>query len=333
MQIRQIVFPRVGEVALESVEADLDPGPGQVALRTLYSLISAGTEVAKFTGLQRVQYPFTTGGRSVGEVIAVGEGVTRVKAGDLVFAHTLHVSHAKTGRFCAPMPADLRGPHAPALGLALVAMTAVRVGRPELGDWAVVFGMGMVGNLAAQLYQLSGARVIGVDLLPARLETARACGIEHTLDANDDHFIEQALALTGGEGADYVVEATGNPRVFETACAVARRQGQVILLGSPRGEHQADLTPVLNSVHLWRDHGSLTFRGAHEWRYPLYADGFAKHSMERNARAICALMQQGKLCIAPLISHVVPPDEAPVAFAGLRDHPDTWTGVVFDWTG
>lgn len=333
MKTAKIVFPEKGKVSLDWSEAALDAGPGEVVIRTLYSCVSVGTELAKLTGEQIVDYPFVPGNRSVGEVTAVGHGVTRVKPGDVVFAHTPHVSHVKDRRFVVPVPEGVRLEHAASVGMSLVSMTALRMGAPELGDWAVVFGMGMVGNLCAQFYALSGAEVVAVDLSRSRLDVAQQCGIPHVIDASAHDVVDEILQLTGGRGADFVVEATGNPVVFETATNVARRGGDVILLGSPRRSLECDLTPVLQKVHLWRDHGSLTLKGAHEWRYPFYEDAWAKHSLERNAKVILRLMQQGRLHVAPLITHVLPPQEAPRAFDGLLNEPDKWLGVVFDWTG
>ena len=332
MKVKRIVFPKKAKVAVEETEAEIAAGPGEIVVRTLYSCVSAGTELAKLTGEQEVEYPFVPGNRAVGEVVSVGAGVTRVKPGDIAFTHAPHVSHAKEKRFMVRIPDGVPLNHAATLGMSLVSITAVRVGQPELGDWAVVFGMGMVGNFCAQLYALSGAEVVAVDVSKARLEVARKCGIPHVVNATDGDAADQVLKLTGGRGAEFVVEATGDPSVFETATSVARRGGEVILLGSPRRELQRDLTPALQKVHLWRDHGSLTLKGAHEWRYPLYEDAWAKHSLERNARVILRLMQQGRLHVDPLVSHVLPPEDAPRAFRGLLKDNAAWIGVVFDWT-
>ena len=332
MHVKRVSFHGPRQVEVVATDEQLAPGPGEVLLRTHASLISAGTELAKLTGLQAVEFPHVPGNRAVGEVLAVGEGVPRVRPGDFVFAHTPHASHALTRGFCIPVPEGIEPRNAASLGLSLVAMTAVRVGRPELGDRAVVFGMGLVGNLCAQLYRLSGAEVVIVDTSPSRLETARRCGLEHTVRAGED-TVEQVLALTGSRGAEYVIDASGNPTVMPTACAVARRQGEVILLGSPRAECVTDVTPLLNHVHLWREHGTLTLKGAHEWRYPAYEDAYSKHSMERNAEAIFRLMQDGRLVLDPLLTHVVPAERAAEAFTGLLDRPDDWVGAVLDWSG
>jgi len=92
-----------------------------------------------------------------------------------------------------------------------------------------------------------------------------------------------------------------------------------------------------NYVHLWGN-GCLTFKGAHEWRYPVRAgalregDPIPKHSLERSTRIAFDLMHSGRLIYRPLRTHLLTPDRAQEAYAGLRDKKDEYVGVVFDWT-
>lgn len=332
MKIKRICFPKVNSVVCDETEVDIPLGPNDVLMRTLYSAVSAGTELAKFTGLQEVKYPFLPGNRAVGEVIAVGSAVKDVRPGDRVFTHTPHVSHAKATGFYVKAPKEVNLCHAPMVGLGLVAMTALRVGRPELGDRALVIGMGAVGNLCAQFLEISGVEVIAADTMDKRLEAARRCGVTHTINPKTQDARATVFALTGGRGVEYVIEATGNPAVIEMACSVTATQAQVILLGSPRGEFKTDVTPLLNAVHIWRDHGSIRLDGAHEWRYPQYPNAFMKHSMTRNAEIIFRLMANGRLKVQDLISHVLKPSQAAEAFDGLLNRKEEYHGVVFDWT-
>ncbi|MBC8236133.1 zinc-binding alcohol dehydrogenase [bacterium] len=332
MKITRICFPKEREVVHEEVEAEFPIGPHDVLIRTLYSVISAGTELAKFTGLQKVEYPFIPGNRAVGEVIEVGASVRDFAPGDYVFSHTPHVSFAKATKFCVKVPEGINLCHAPLVGLGLVAMTVLRVGQPELGDRAVVIGMGVVGNICAQLLKNVGIDVIALDFLDERLEKAQRCGISHTINPRKHNVHSKVMAITDGHGVEYVVEATGNPAAMDMACSVNARQGEVILLGSPRGEYQTDATPLLNSVHLWREHGSIQLKGAHEWRYPLYPDGYTKHSMKRNAEIFFRMMADGYINTQDIVSHVLIPHQAATAFDGLLNHKNEYLGVVFDWT-
>lgn len=332
ISVQKITFPTPNQVATVTEAQTFNLQANDVLIQTRYSLVSAGTELAKLTGLQQVAYPFVPGNRAVGEVIAVGDAVTDFAVGDFVFSHTPHVSHALATRLCVPIPLDV-DPQASALvGLALVAMTALRVGQVELGDRVAVIGLGLVGNLAAQLLQVAGAEIIAIDLTPGRLAKAQACGIDQVINARDNDPIAAVMELTQGKGVDVVVEASGTAQAAELAVALTGKQGEgiVVLLGSPRQEHETNLTPFLNHVHLWRN-GSVTLRGAHEWRYPLAQTPFQKHSMQRNAAIIFRLMAQGKLQTAPLITHLFQPEEAATAFAGLQNEPDAYMGVLFDW--
>lgn len=331
MKISRICFPKEKEVAYEADHAEFLVAPHDVLIRTLYSVISAGTELAKLTGRQKVDYPFIPGNRAVGEVIEVGADVRDFVPGDYVFSHTPHISVAKATKFCVKVPKDLDLCYVPLVGLGLVAMTALRVARPELGDRAVVIGMGVVGNLCAQLLKNAGVDVIALDFVDERLEKARRCGVSHTINPKKRDVYSEVMEITADHGVEYVVEATGNPAAVDIACSVNARGGEVILLGSPRGEYQADITPLLNSIHLWREHGSIQLKGAHEWRYPLYPDGYTKHSMKRNAEILFRMMADGRIKIQDLISHIMKPHQAVEAFDGLLNHKQEYLGVVFDW--
>lgn len=313
----------------------------EVWLRTRYSLISAGTELAAFvdsTGAQR--YPTFPGYCAVGEVIKAGTEFPDVREGDLVFSYTGHEQIARARRLCVKVPNGIEPSYAAFVRMATVAMTAVRVSNVELGDWAAVVGQGAVGIMCAQLLQLSGADTVGIDLAAGRLSLARACAVRHTVSAAPGvhHVVEAVMALTGGRGTHTTVEAIGNPRTIQLCARLTGRLGEVILLGSPRGEHAADVTEVLNYVHLW-ENGCLTLKGAHEWRYPVLAGGDGrlrdtspKHSIERNTDIAFRLMADGRLRYRPLRTHLLPPDCAREAYEGLRDRKDEYAGVVFDWT-
>ena len=333
IDIQQIVFSAVDRVTLESAQRQFELGPDDVLLQTQYSLISAGTELAKLTGLQQVDYPFLPGNRSIGKVIGVGAHVSDLSVGDLAFSHTPHASHTLAKGLRLRVPSAVNTRDSALVGLGLVAMTAARVGQVELGDRVAVIGLGLVGNLAAQLLQLAGAEVISIDLSAARLATAHACGLTQTVNAHEDNAQAAVMELTQGQGVDVVVEASGTAQAAELAVSLTGRVGEgiVVLLGSPRQAYQTDLTPFLNHVHLWRN-GGVTLRGAHEWRYPLHHSPFQKHSMARNAEIVFRLMAQGKLQTTPLITHVLNPAAAAQAFAGLQNEPDAYMGVIFDWT-
>ncbi len=327
----QFAAPNRVRVITETMEFPL--APDEILLRTRFSLVSTGTEMAKLTGLQKVAYPFDPGNRACGEVIARGRHVTGVEAGDRVFSYTPHWSHARARRLWVKVPAGIDERYAAFAGMASVGMTALRIGKVEIGDTAVVLGMGLVGNLAAQLCQLAGAHVVVGDLSDCRLDLARTCGLHHTVKVNPPHVRERVLAAAGGREPNVVVEASGTPEGALLAVQLTGQQGagNVVLLGSPRRSLETDVTPLLNQVHLWRS-GSVNLLGAHEWRYPLHQDRFTKHSIERNIAVIFRFMAAQKLCLEPLLSRIAVPQQAAETFAAMRQSPDAVVGVLFDWT-
>jgi threonine dehydrogenase-like Zn-dependent dehydrogenase len=194
-----------------------------------------------------------------------------------------------------------------------------------------VAGLGLVGNLAAQLAGLQGGRVIGLDISKRRLDLAQTCGVELTVNPAQDDAKARVEELTGGAGVHTLIDATGSPEAIISNLPLIGWLGELILLGSPRGEYQTDVTDVLNYVHICSQ-GSIRFKGAHEWQYPLYQERFNKHSFERNSQIVWRLYAEGKLRLNELITHTVKPADAPAIYEGLRNKKDEYLGCVFDWT-
>lgn len=324
----RIVFPERGRAELEPCEVG-EPRAGEVRYRTLVSLVSPGTEVAKFTGLQVIDYPWVPGYAAIGEVIDWGDGVTGLAPGGRIFTYGPHASYACSTVLWAPVPDEVPTEHAPFVRLASVALTAVRVSSVELGDAVAVLGLGLVGNFAAQLFQLAGAEVFGVEPSARRREVAVRCGIRQVVDTADDGGVAEVRRLSGG-GVQCTVEAVGHPPLVDAACAMTAPRGEVIWVGSPRGSWVTDATEILNRVHLWQ-HGCLTFKGAHEWRIPVRPAEGAKHSLQSHAEYLLRLLAAQRLAVSPLLTHALPPDRCQEAYEGLRDHKEEYLGVLFDW--
>ena len=144
---------------------------------------------------------------------------------------------------------------------------------------------------------------------------------------------KQVSEITSGEMCRTVVEATGEPAVGAVAADIAGVLGEVILLGTPRGAYQGDITELLSKTHLWSN-GCVTIKGAHEWRYPRKSDtqGHLWHSIERNVRIIFRLIADGRLHVEELTTHLVSPAECSRVYEGLRNRKNEYVGVVFDWS-
>lgn len=337
MNLQRIVFDSPGEVSLrESSEQPRIESPTQLVLKNVCSLISAGTELACLSGSESwFQMPATPGYIAVGEVLESGAAHCELTPGTRVLTWGPHASHYRIdttdryGGLCLALPEGLRPEVACFTRMASIAMTALRVSDIELGDGVLVTGLGLVGNFAAQLAGLQGARVIGVDPCAARRKAALDCGIAHVVNPNDPDWKEQVAAFAGSRGIGTHIEASGMSSVAEQAIPLLGGHASSIQLGSPRKAHETNLTPLLQRVHL---PPFTELRGALEWRFPTLPNEFCKHSIERNSRIILELLASGRLLTAPLHTHTLSPHQAKIAYAGLKNEPDTHLGVVFDWS-
>ncbi len=339
MKNTSVVFTGPDSIEVKALDSDYLPlGDYEVLAQTRYSLISAGTELACLSGVEAwFSFPQTPGYASVSEVVAAGDKVSAVAPGDIVYSMGGHCQYqridtADPRALCVKAPAGMDLTQAVFTRMICVSFTALRISTIELGDYVAVTGLGLVGNFAAQLAGLQGGRVIGLDLSEKRVELARECGVAHALTLNPATVEADVAAITDGAGVTTLIEATGNPRALPPALPLVGRYGEVIFLGTPRGAYETDLTPVLQHVHL-DGRGNLTFKGAHEWRYPVPHDPFVKHSISRNAALALDFIRNGDLQVSPLHSHTLTPEQAQQAYDGLKHEKDEYIGVVFDWTG
>lgn len=338
MRIKEVVVTGQRQVALQ--DNDLDEGnlgASELLIESEWTFISTGTELANYTGREPkvfqpgawCAYPWKSGYANCGIVSAVGERVQRARPGDRVFTYGRHASAFKYDeqRLVASVPAAIEPALAAASRMAGVAATAPMVSELRGNPWVAVFGLGLVGNLAAQMYAIRGCRVIGVDPVAARRALAEKCGVEYTVGGAADEVQRALMELTSGSMANITVDAVGDSRVVMQALQATASHGQLVILGSPRVAVEGNLTELLSEVHLrW-----ITVRGALEWRLPMYPDVDGRDSQFSKQMMIFDWLQRGRLQLAPLISHRLRPDQIKQAYEGLLNQPEHYTGVLLDW--
>ena len=339
MRIREVVVTGQHQVELQTTDIDAPVlAANELLIDTEYTFISSGTELANYTGREPkvfqkgawCEYPWRSGYANVGIVRDVGASVTRAAPGDRVFTYGRHASAIRytADRLVAPVREAVDPAVVAASRMAGVAMTAIVVGDIGTNPWVVVFGLGLVGNLASQMFRIHGCRVIGVDPVAARRELAERCGIEHTVGGSADEAQAAVQEITGGELSNITVDAVGHSSVVMQALRATANHGQLIILGSPRVSVHGDLTDLLSETHLrW-----ITIRGALEWCVPMYPDIGNRTSQFSKQQTIFDWMGRGQLQVDPLISHRLKPEQIKQAYDGLLNEPDVYTGVVLDWT-
>ena len=336
MKGRQLIVVEPGRIELQEFEVDGCLQPHEALVDAEYSIVSAGTEGAGFTGLVRempfgagAKYPRDTGYGHLGRVLEVGSAVQMCRAGNRVLSFSRHASLVKAdaGRMALPVPEDASGSHLVFARMAGVSISALRSSSVQPGDMVLVIGMGLVGNFAAQLFRMAGADVMAADLSDYRLDKARACGIERTVNPGAHDLQEAVLEWTAGEGAHVAVEAIGISQVVEQAVMATRRHGEVILLGSPRARATFDVTPMLLRIHL----EAIRMIGSLEWRWPAHPAERVR-DVETNYHRLVEWIAAGRLRVDPLLDRVASPADCQAVYEGLTGRADGYLGAVFDWS-
>lgn len=327
MKGRRVVWPEKGKVAVEDFE--LPPaGPGQVLVRTHFSLVSPGTERASLLELPLVMgsFPKGAGYTASGTVLEVGDGVTSLHAGDRVTCVSGHATHAVVSEEkVLRLPGGVPLEDAAWVNLAVMALLGPRLARIEVGEAVLIIGLGPMGQLAAQMSRLQGGvPVIGADLSDFRLGAAEKCGTV-PLKADAPDFRDRLLELTDGEGPAVVMEVTGHPQPIMDALRAAAPGGRVILLATPRGVTES--VDFCNTVH----RRSLTVVGAYASRRPGHAFSAAGvWGWRDDARIMVKLLERRLLDVASLVTHTMSIKEAPEAYRMVMEWRPEALGILLD---
>jgi 2-desacetyl-2-hydroxyethyl bacteriochlorophyllide A dehydrogenase len=322
--VRNVTFE---EIELPALSAD------QVRVRTHYSLISPGTEVAMFNGShigfgdpenRYAKFPFLPGYAAIGEVIETGTEVSHLKPGDHIYYYGKHerigIAETRTSVVLVP-PAGIDPKHVPFVRLAQISYSALAASEGAPVGFVAVVGLGMIGNFAAQLYQRAGATVFAFDTLPARCDWAKACGIANVVKVDGD-LAEAILGATGGSKVALAVEATGVGALAEKCLQVVGFRGKVVLLGSPR-------EPVTINSYKLLHRPCASLIGAHVNVVPVVSET----ALDQRAvtRELFGAMAAGELIVAPLLSGVVRPMALADSYDALESRKDEVIGVLLDW--
>lgn len=348
---------------------------GFVLVRNRHSLISSGTEggtvklgrmgllakararpeqAMKVIQLARAQGPLTAyavarraletpivlGYSSVGEVIAVGDGVDHVRVGDIVAcAGQGYASHAEVvcvpKRLCVSVPAGLDVDQAAFATVGAIALQSLRVADVRLGDNVVVLGLGLIGLLVAQLLRASGCRVFGLDVDSGRLALAQDNGWAETCPADAANIKESVLAWSAGVGADIVIitAATDNDGPVTLAGELCRSKGRVVVVGRtemrlPREQYLFKELELRTSMA----YGPGTGDGSYELEGHDYPLPYVRWTEQRNMGAFLDQVSRGRIDLATMITHRFDLDRAAEAFSlisGEKSEPSL--GILLDY--
>lgn len=324
----RIIFPRRGEVELAQFEPP-DLGEADLRVRTLYSLMSIGTETIilhqKYAPDSHFARMFTfpqlkTGVQAIGRVEQVGSAVSEFAAGDLVYMRMAHGSHqVLPAERCSPVPGGIDLKSACWAGLAKTAFRAAQAGPFTLGGEALIVGAGPVGQMAVRWARVAGLEsIVVVDPIAARLEHARRGGASEVLCGEIAALANRIRKMGGGSGPRLIVDTTGNAAVFAHALAVAAPFAKIVLLGDTGFPGRQALTSDVMTK-------GLTIQAVHDSHD---RDGWTQRRIDR---LFFEQVRTERFNLTGLITHEFSPRDCAAAYALAEQQRAEAMGILFDW--
>lgn len=322
---RRIAVTPSNKVEIEEF-AISKPGNNQVLIRTICSLISAGTELG--TQEQKRDGNIYMGYSNVGEIVSLGDEVKNYQVGDRVLSlgqHATHVVASAEPHALLKVPDEIASDQASFGVLGSISIHGVRKAKIELGEYVSITGMGLVGQLALQLALKNGYEaIIAFDLCSARLKKAAEHGATHTLNPDEDDLKIAIKKITEDRGLDITIEASGYPDALLYIFDLSRIGGRIVQLGSIW--HRIVEVDFMD-FHL----KELTLIGCHQPKCPINETYYFPWTQQYNRKQILKMISDGRLDVDSLISHKLSYYEAEEAYRLLRDEKDKALGIILDW--
>jgi threonine dehydrogenase-like Zn-dependent dehydrogenase len=218
--------------------------------------------------------------------------------------------------------------------LAATALHALRRGDPDFGAFAAIIGLGLVGQLSAQIHKLAGCYVIGWDIIEFRTATARKWGIDETVVVGAEDPVAKTHAFTDADGLDNAVFAFGGDaeRAMESVLKCMKvspdghPMGTIVFVGQGSFRYTSRLT----NIDIRR--ASRTGPGYHDeaWEYGAdYPPVFMRWTTRTNIALCLRLIAEGKLNVDALTTHTIPLEDVDAGISDIIAEPDEILGVVF----
>ena len=282
----------------------------------------------------KLNQPITLGYCNVGVIKEVGDNVSQFSIGDRVVSNGNHSEMVSVSKnLCAKIPDNVTDDEASFTVLGAIGLQGVRLAKPTLGEYFVVFGLGVIGLLTVQILKAHGCKVLAIDPQEDRLKLAKSFGADVFNPAKKEDIIAYSKYFSNQQGIDGVIitASTTKSDLISDAAKMCRKRGRIILIG-------------VTGLNLSRDdfyEKELTFQvscsygpGRYDKNYEEggndYPIGFVRWTEQRNFEAILHLMESKKIDVSKLISHQIKFDEAPSVYSKISKG-ETGLGMIFDY--
>ncbi len=325
----RIIFPEKGVVELQSfVLPDLEPG--EVRVKTEYSLMSVGTETiilhqryAPDTHFANMfSFPqLKTGVQAIGSIEECGKDVKDFQPGNIVYMRAAHGSHQQLdAKLVSPVPDYADHKEACWCGLAKTAFRAAWAAQTSVEDDVLVIGAGPVGQMLTRwIADAAPQTLVVADFSSIRLEFASRGGATSTLQGEITANLDAIKTVNGGAGPSITIDTTGNAAAFQPALAATAKFGKVILLGDCGYPDRQRLTSDMMSK-------GLTLQATHDSHD---RDGWDQRRVDA---LFFERVQDGRYPLSGLITHEFAPERCAEAYLLAESHRHETMGILYDWT-
>jgi predicted dehydrogenase/threonine dehydrogenase-like Zn-dependent dehydrogenase len=271
----------------------------------------------------KLEEPLPLGYCNVGNVIAVGEGVTEFVLGDRVASNGHHAEFV-----CVPqnlvvkIPENVSDEEAAFTVIGSIGLQGIRLCQPSLGETIVVVGLGLIGLITAQLLRANGCMVIGVEFDEAKLNLAKQWGI-HTINPSaGDDVVKVVSGLTNGLGADGVIITASNKSndIISQAAQMSRKRGRIILVGVIGLElSRAEFYEKELTFQVSCSYGPGRYDDNYEQKGQDYPLPFVRWTEKRNFSAVLQAISSGLIDVKSLITEILPLEDYQNVYGKISD--------------
>lgn len=272
---------------------------------------------------------------TAGTIVDCGEDLHGFRVGDRVAcAGVGYASHAEYNavphQLLTPIPDGVSFEEAAYVSLGAIAMQGVRQAAPTFGETVIVVGLGLLGQLAAQIARAAGCHVIGCDPVAGKRDLAASLGAEAV--CAPDELADTVAVLTGGHGADAVIicAASKGSEVTRQACDLARQKGRVVVVGAVGMELEREPMYMKElDFRLSCSYGPGRYNPNYEEGGLDYPIGYVRWTEGRNMSEFLRMVAGGRVQVKPLISLQKPVAEAAAAYTAiLTPGPTTISALI-----
>ncbi len=336
MKTKQIIFTK--PYTAELLDANCPaPREDEVTVRIEYSAISSGTEKANLIGQRNATtlsedeeaiFPRSVGYSAAGTVIEIGSAINDIKVGDRVVVFWgKHKKEITVKRYhVIKIPDGVSSAEASMALISTFPLAAIRKTKLEIGESALVMGLGILGVFAVQELKASGAYpIIAADPIPERREFALKMGADFALDPMNEDFADEVKRLSCG-GVNVCIEVTGLGQGLIQALDCMARLGRVALLGCTRSSK-------FEIDYYGKVHGpGISLIGAHTMARPKVESSSGLWTDMDDLRTVLNLIKGNRLNFKDMIFEIHSPSEAGEVYGRLANDKTFPIGVLFDWT-